>query len=132
MIDIIEAGKGITFGNYELAEKTKKPYFEMDGDIYKVKTFNEITKLERNDMFVYESVPGTRVYDLEYADNSIVFTVEGFKDTSITLGAEANTEYVIYVNGKKLDQVKTNLGGKLNFGIDLSDKAKAGIKIERL
>lgn len=27
--------------------------------MYKVKTYNEITKLERNDMFVYESVPGT-------------------------------------------------------------------------
>ena len=31
----------------------------MQGDLYKVKTFKEITKLERNGMFVYESVPGT-------------------------------------------------------------------------
>ena len=34
------------------------------GDMYKVKTFKEITKLERNGMFVYESVPGTAVFDL--------------------------------------------------------------------
>lgn len=34
-----------------------------DGDLYKVKTFKEITKLERNGMFVYESVPGTAVTD---------------------------------------------------------------------
>ena len=33
--------------------------------MYKVKTFKEITKLERNGMFVYESVPGTAVFDLK-------------------------------------------------------------------
>ena len=29
-----------------------------------VKTFKEITKLERNGMFVYESMPGTAVFNL--------------------------------------------------------------------
>ena len=49
----------LDFGNYELATKTKKDGIEYKGDIYKIKTFNEITKLEKNGMFVYESVPGT-------------------------------------------------------------------------
>ena len=44
--------------------KTKKDGFEFQGDIYKVKTFKEITKLEKNGMFVYESVPGTAVEEI--------------------------------------------------------------------
>ena len=59
-----EADGGISFGDYELAAKAKKSDFEHRGDLYKVKTFKEITKLERNGLFVYESVPGTAVTDL--------------------------------------------------------------------
>ena len=44
----------LSFGDYTLSEKTKKDNYEFEGDIYKVKTFSEITKLERNGMFVYE------------------------------------------------------------------------------
>ena len=55
-------GESLEFGNYELGAKTKKDGFEFQGDIYKIKTFNEITKLEKNGMFVYESVPGTAVH----------------------------------------------------------------------
>lgn len=42
-----ENGK-LSFGDYTLAAKAKLDNFEKDGDIYKVKTFKEITKLERN------------------------------------------------------------------------------------
>ena len=48
-----EADGTISFGNYELAQKSKVQDFEHGGDLYKVKTFKEITKLERNGMFVY-------------------------------------------------------------------------------
>ena len=48
-----EANGAISFGNYELDKKSKLSDFEHDGDMYKVKTYNEITKLERNGMFVY-------------------------------------------------------------------------------
>ena len=54
-----EEDGSISFGNYKLPQKAKKSDFEYQGDLYKVKTYKEITKLERNDMFVYESVPGT-------------------------------------------------------------------------
>ena len=57
----IEDDGTISFGNYMLAAKSKLQDFEFQGDLYKVKTFGEITKLERNGMFVYESVPGTAV-----------------------------------------------------------------------
>lgn len=52
-----EADGAISFGNYKLDTKSKLPDFEHCGDTYKVKTFNEITKLEKNGSFVYESVP---------------------------------------------------------------------------
>ena len=52
-----EADGTISFGNYSLDSKSKLDNFEHGGDIYKVKTFKEITKLERNGSFVYESVP---------------------------------------------------------------------------
>ena len=67
----------ISFGNYELTKKSKVSDFEHDGDMYKVKTYNEITKLERNGMFVYESVPGTAVLNLDAEENKMSFTVEG-------------------------------------------------------
>ena len=35
----------ISFGNYKLGQKAKKSDFEYQGDMYKVKTYNEITKL---------------------------------------------------------------------------------------
>lgn len=47
----------LSFGDYTLDNKTKLDGC-FQGDIYKVKTFKEITKLEKNGMFVYESVPG--------------------------------------------------------------------------
>ena len=48
-----EADGTISFGNYELSQKSKISDFEHKGYLYKVKTFKEITKLERNGMFVY-------------------------------------------------------------------------------
>ena len=54
-----EENGAISFGDYDLAQKSKLSDYQHQGDMYKVKTFKEITKLERNGMFVYESVPGT-------------------------------------------------------------------------
>ena len=38
----------ISFGNYLMDEKKKVLDFEVQGDLYKVKTFKEITKLEKD------------------------------------------------------------------------------------
>ena len=38
----------LSFGNYKLDTKSKLSDFEHCGDSYKVKTFKEITKLDRN------------------------------------------------------------------------------------
>ena len=73
----------ISFGNYELDTKSKLSDFEHDGDMYKVKTYKEITKLERNGMFVYESVPGTSVFHLQQDGTAMRFEVQGFEDSQI-------------------------------------------------
>ena len=72
----VEENGAISFGNYELDVKSKLSDFECNGDVYKVKTFSEITKLERNGMFVYESVPGTTVLNLTLKENGMEFSVE--------------------------------------------------------
>ena len=38
----------ISFGDYELNQKSKLSDYQYQGDMYKVKTYKEITKLERN------------------------------------------------------------------------------------
>ena len=83
-----EADGTISFGDYTLGAKAKLDNFEHQGDIYKVKTFSEITKLERNGMFVYESVPGTAVMNLNATDTGLTFQVEGPEDAQITVELE--------------------------------------------
>lgn len=126
-----EENGSISFGDYELAQKSKLSDFQYQGDVYKVKTFKEITKLERNGMFVYESVPGTSVFNLEQDGSVMRFQVEGPEDAQITVEMEADTEYRIYIDGMDTGKVKTNLGGKLSFSAELGNAAVVEVKIEK-
>lgn len=127
-----ESNGTISFGNYELSEKSKVNDFEHNGDLYKVKTFREITKLEKNGLIVYESVPGTSVANLKLTEKEVNFTVEGYEDSQITLELEAEKEYKIYIDDTNLGKMKTNLGGKLNFSIELGTGSKAEVKVVKL
>ena len=122
----------ISFGNYELDTKSKLSDFEHDGDMYKVKTYNEITKLERNGMFVYESVPGTAVTNMAASENGVEFEVEGPEDAEITLGLMEETEYDVFVAGKSIGQMKTNLGGKLTLSVELDPETPVAVKVSRV
>lgn len=124
-----EADGTISFGNYELDQKSKVSDFEHNGDLYKVKTFKEITKLERNGMFVYESVPGTSVSHLDVTDSGMTFEVGGPTDAQITVELEEDTKYQIIVDDKEIGEMKTNLGGKLVLSVELDNTEKALIKI---
>lgn len=126
-----EKNGSISFGNYELAQKSKLSDYQHQGDMYKVKTFQEITKLERNGMFVYESVPGTSVFNLEQDGSVMSFLVEGSEDAQITVEMEADTEYRIFIDGLDTGKVKTNLGGKLSFSAELGNAALVEVKIEK-
>ena len=121
----------ISFGNYMLTTKSKVTDFEHNGDLYKVKTFKEITKLERNGMIVYESVPGTTVEKLNVTEREVTFFVEGPDDAQITLELEAEKEYKIYIDNTNVGKMKTNLGGKLMLSVELEENHKSAIRVVR-
>ena len=121
----------ISFGNYTLGQKAKKSDFEYQGDMYKVKTYNEITKLERNDMFVYESVPGTAAEHFRVTDEGVEFTVEGSKDAQITVQLENDTDYDIYVNDSAVGNMMTNMSGKLSVSVELEEGISVPVKAVR-
>lgn len=127
----VEQDGSISFGNDSLAEKTKKSDFEVNGDLYKVKTFYEITKLEKNEQFVYESVPGTVVTRFCSAEDGVSFFVEGAKDANITLELEESTEYEVFIDGEKTSEMKTNLGGKLSISVELGEGRKVAVRVEK-
>ena len=122
----------LSFGNFALATKTKKDGFQYQGDSYKIKTFREITKLERNGMFVYESVPGTVVHDFRATDKAVNFVVEGEEDSQITLELEAEKEYKIHIDKVYVGKMKTNLGGKRNLSVELEPAKMVDILVEKI
>ncbi|MCI6997345.1 MAG: endosialidase [Eubacterium sp.] len=128
----IEESGGISFGNYELAAKTKRSDFEYNGDLYKVKTFHEITKLEKNEMFVYESVPGTTVLNMKVDTGRMEFAVEGTENTQITVEMEAECEYKVTIDREVAGFIDSNLGGKVSFSADLNPDKAVQVKIEKI
>ena len=96
----VEASGAISFGDYTLASKTKLEGFEYQGDIYKVKTYNEITKLEKNEMFVYESVPGTAVEEFEASEEGVSLKLFGAGNAQLTVGLAETRAYEVLVNGE--------------------------------
>ena len=124
-----EADGSVSFGDYTLKEKTKLEDFPHEGDKLKVKTFNEITRLEKNGLFIYESVPGTTVTEFKETEDGISFKVEGNEDVQITVGLQEDTEYKVFVAGEQHGIIKTNLGGKLSFGAQLADAGVVEVKV---
>lgn len=127
-----EGDGSLSFGNTELPAKAKLDGYEHDGDLYKIKTFKEITKLEKNGTMVYESVPGTVVHNLKVTEHELHFDVEGDEDAQITLELEAGKEYKIYVDDTNLGKMKTNLGGKLSFSVELSQSEVVKVRVDKL
>jgi hypothetical protein len=119
----------VSFGNYKLNAKSKVENFEHDGDLYKVKTFKELTKLEKNGMFAYESEPGTGVTQFAETEQGVSFLVEGDEDAQITVGLEEDTKYKIYVNDVSIGEMKTNLSGKLSVSVELANAEEVAVKI---
>ncbi|MCR5634132.1 MAG: endosialidase [Lachnospiraceae bacterium] len=126
-----EADGSVSFGDYTLSQKTKLEDYQHEGDILKVKTFNEITRLEKNGLFLYESTPGTAVSSFKETENGISFKVEGPSDAQITVGLEEDTEYRIMVDGVNSGKMKTNLGGKLSFSVELAGAGEVKVEIKK-
>ncbi len=120
----------LSFGDYTLPAKTKKEDV-ISGDTYKVKTFKEITKLEKNEGFVYESTPGTAVEHFKASSEGASFTVDAPEDAQITLEFEPETEYDIMIDGKDAGKIKTNLGGKLSLSVELGEGRSSSVEIKK-
>lgn len=126
-----ESDGTLSFGDYTLAQKSKVSGYEFGGDVYKVKTFKEITKLEKNESFVYESVPGTAVHHLKVNDQIVEFQVEGEDHAQVTLELEAESEYEVIISEVSVGSMKTNLGGKLVISVDFDGKIQ-NIRIKKI
>lgn len=124
-----EADGAVSFGNHKLAAKAKVEDFEHAGDLLKVKTYNSITKLEKNGMFAYESVPGTSVNNFVEKEDGVSFQVEGDEDAQITVGLEDEAEYEVFINGESIGRMKTNLGGKLSVSVELAGAGEVSVRI---
>jgi len=122
----------LSFGNYHLSKKSKLDNFEFEGDIYKVKTFQEITKLEKNGLFVYESVPGSRVTKYHATADEVRFALSSFEDVQFTLELEADQEYEVFVHEESVGTMTTNLSGKLNISVELEEDEETWIDVKRI
>jgi len=131
MSDLIhsENDGSLSFGNYDLKEKKKLEDYSHEGDLYKVKTFSEMTKLERNGMFVYESEPGTNVENFFETNSEIRFQVKGTEDTEITLGLEEDADYEVLLDDVSSGNMKTNRSGKLTVSVELSEGKTVQVRI---
>lgn len=124
-----EADGTISFGNHKLAHKAKVEDYEHAGDLLKVKTFHDITRLEKNGMFLYESVPGTSVLRFKETADGVEFVVEADRDAQITVELMDETEYEVFVNGNSTGIMKTGLGGKLSLSVELEAAGEVEVKI---
>jgi len=123
-----ENNETLSFGDYTLDAKAKVEDYEFKGNLYKVKTFKEITKLERDGAFVYESVPGTAVNNFKADDKGVEFSVSGDKDAEITIELSENTTYKINVAGRE-SEMATGISGKLSFSVNLEGEGEVKVSI---
>lgn len=57
------------------------------------------------------------------------FHVEGPEDAQITVEMEPDTEYEVFIEQASAGKMKTNLGGKLSFSVELGNAARVEVKI---
>ena len=86
----------LSFGDYTLDTKAKKDKIEFEGDMYKVKTFKTMTKLDKNGQLIFESVPGSAVHNFAATTDGVAFEIEASEDVQVTLEVEPEQEYRVY------------------------------------
>ena len=127
----LEDNGSISFGNYLMDEKKKVLDFEVCGNLYKVKTYKDITKLEKNGKMLFESVPGATVHNFTMNERNIEFNVESTEDVQITMELEPEQENKLIVDDMLVGKMESNIAGKINFSVELGKNA-ADVKIEKI
>lgn len=121
----------LSFGNYEADTKQKLKDVEIAGNLYNVKTFKEITRLEKNSKLVFESVPGSLVSNFIINNKVVDFYIEALEDLQITLELEPEGEYKIFIDDVQVGRAKANLSGKISISIE-NEKGKRHVLIEKV
>ena len=122
----------ISFGDYLLDSKKKVLDFEVKGDLYKVKTFQEITKLEKNGKMILEAVPGATIHNFDMTEKGVSFVVEAKEDLQLTLELEPDVEYKILVDNVNVGRINTNMTGKVNFSIEMQENITKTVEIKKM
>ena len=120
----LEDDGSISFGDYVSEEKKKKDDFEAAGDRYKIKTHHAITRLEKNEALLIETVPGAAVHRFTIKENTLSFGLEGADDTRVTVELEPEALYRVLIEDTNIGNVKANISGKVIFSLDLDDTPK--------
>lgn len=126
-----EENNTLSFGNFLVKSKLKVTGFEFGGDIYKIKTHDEVTRLEKNGKLLIESVPGASFFNFQVNERMVSFEADGFENTQLTLELEPEMEYGVLIDGAAIGTMKSSVSGKINFSLELGQSVK-DVKIEKL
>ena len=121
----------LSFGDYTLDTKAKKDKIEFEGDMYKVKTFKTMTKLDKNGQLIFESVPGSPVHNFAATTDGVAFEIEASEDVQVTLEVEPEQEYRVYIDNINVGNMKANLGGKLTLSVELNPGMTAMVRVKK-
>ena len=128
----VEDNGTLSFGNFEAKDKQKADDFLLNGNTYSVRTYKDVTRIEKNKELLMETIPGAAIHNFHKDESGVNFTVEGFTNTNITVQLNNDTLYRITCGKSKLGSVKSNLSGKMSFSLDISDKKPQNVTIEKL
>jgi hypothetical protein len=128
---IIDEDKFLSFGNYNLKEKHKITDFDFFGEKLELKTYQKNTRLKKNGMIFFESIPGSAVHKMNINNSPIQFYITGLKTTDITISLQPDTMYRIYADNSDLGETKSTMSGKITFSLDLDDIHRI-VKIEKV
>lgn len=123
-----QADGSLAFGDYTLNEKGKVNAFEAEGDQYRLRTFYETTKLEKNEAFAYESEPGTAVENYAETEEGLSFSVSGIGSTDIIVAVPDVRKAAVRMDGNEV-AVGRGLTGKISFRVSLPEGEKHRIEI---
>lgn len=127
----INDDKTFDFGNYENKDKLKEAIIHNELD-YKVKTHSDITRLERDELMIYESVPGTNVRNFSYTSSKIKFNVSGYSHTSIIIGVNQDSVFNLTVDNVDEGEAIFVAKGKLNINLNLENNEEVSVELTKI
>ena len=127
----LEDNGTLSFSEYTSDTKKKVPDFNVNGDVYYVKTYSEITRLEKNGRLLLESVPGSAIHNFTENKSLVSFSIEGIGDIQITMELEPENEYRVVVDDFNIGSVNSGLSGKVSFSVEANGTSK-NVKLEKM